>query len=85
LIAEYNVAEKMAKLILYVFIALLAASLIMGAPDKCGRHGDPVSIHILVHVFLIKPLLLFHTDFFKIHDTAIINRRKMRKMILPFS
>ncbi|XP_011051729.1 PREDICTED: omega-conotoxin-like protein 1 [Acromyrmex echinatior] len=34
----------MAKLMLYVFIALLAASLIMGAPDKstkCGRHGDP--------------------------------------------
>ncbi|EZA59908.1 hypothetical protein X777_16111 [Ooceraea biroi] len=34
----------MAKLVLYVFIALLAASLIMGAPqDKssCGRHGDP--------------------------------------------
>jgi len=47
LIAEYNVAEKMAKLMLYVFVALLAASLIMGAPDKCGRHGDPVSIHIL--------------------------------------
>ncbi|XP_018317292.1 omega-conotoxin-like protein 1 [Mycetomoellerius zeteki] len=31
----------MAKLMLYVFVALLAASLIMGAPDKCGRHGDP--------------------------------------------
>jgi len=45
LIAEYNVAEKMAKLILYVFIALLAASLIMSAPDRCGRHGDPVSTY----------------------------------------
>ncbi|XP_020300439.1 omega-conotoxin-like protein 1 [Pseudomyrmex gracilis] len=45
----------MAKVMLYVFVALLAASLIMGAPDKrrissqlssstqrnCGRHGDP--------------------------------------------
>ncbi|KAG5327581.1 OCLP1 protein, partial [Pseudoatta argentina] len=33
----------MAKLMLYVFVALLAASLIMGAPDKtkCGQHGDP--------------------------------------------
>ncbi|KYN16117.1 PREDICTED: omega-conotoxin-like protein 1 [Trachymyrmex cornetzi] len=31
----------MAKLMLYVFVVLLAASLIMGATDKCGRHGDP--------------------------------------------
>ncbi|XP_012531826.1 omega-conotoxin-like protein 1 [Monomorium pharaonis] len=33
----------MAKLMLYVFVALLAVSLIMAAPDKpnCGRHGDP--------------------------------------------
>lgn len=48
----------MAKLVLYIFVALLAASLIMGAAqDKrnCGRHGDPVSIHILAcFTFLIK-------------------------------
>ncbi|XP_011644465.1 omega-conotoxin-like protein 1 [Pogonomyrmex barbatus] len=31
----------MAKLILYVFIALLAASLIMADTKSCGRHGDP--------------------------------------------
>nr|AFJ94683.1 ckin1 precursor [Solenopsis invicta] len=33
----------MAKLMMYVFVALLAASLIMAAPDKatCKRHGDP--------------------------------------------
>lgn len=58
LITDY-VVNKMAKVMLYVFVALLAASLIMGAPDKrrissqlssstqsnCGRHGDPVSIY----------------------------------------
>ncbi|XP_011706800.1 PREDICTED: omega-conotoxin-like protein 1 [Wasmannia auropunctata] len=32
----------MAKLMLFVFVTLLAATLIMGATDKtCGRHGDP--------------------------------------------
>ncbi|XP_029174238.1 omega-conotoxin-like protein 1 [Nylanderia fulva] len=37
----------MAKLILFIFVALLATSLIMAAPDKsnsCGRHGDPCSV-----------------------------------------
>ncbi|XP_050460933.1 omega-conotoxin-like protein 1 [Cataglyphis hispanica] len=31
----------MAKLILYVFIALLATSLIMADKSNCRRHGDP--------------------------------------------
>ncbi|KAH0949331.1 hypothetical protein HN011_008619 [Eciton burchellii] len=32
----------MARLLLYVFVALLAVSVVMGASrDKCGRHGDP--------------------------------------------
>ncbi|XP_043258043.1 omega-conotoxin-like protein 1 [Colletes gigas] len=30
----------MAKLILYVFIALLATTLVVSAPESCGRHGD---------------------------------------------
>lgn len=46
--------EKMAKLILFIFVALLATSLIMAAPDKstCGRHGDPVSIYTYLFILL---------------------------------
>lgn len=62
-VAEYNIAEKMAKLLLYVFVALLTVSLIMAAAtDKpttptCGRHGDPVSI-LASFIFLIKLFFL---------------------------
>lgn len=80
MIAEYDIAEKMAKLMLYVFVALLAATLIMGAPDKsqCGRHGDPVSICILAYfIFLIK-LLFLSFSFFK---NTLRSTRKMRKVL----
>ncbi|XP_076166862.1 omega-conotoxin-like protein 1 [Ptiloglossa arizonensis] len=30
----------MAKLMLYIFITLLATTVIMAAPQSCGRHGD---------------------------------------------
>lgn len=87
MIAEYNTAEKMAKLMLYIFVALLAASLIMGAPDKCGRHGDPVSICILTcFIFLIKPFFCNSYVFFKYATINEENKeRALSLMILPSS
>lgn len=53
----------MAKLVLYVFVALLAASFIMAdnsGKRNCGRHGDPVSILTVVHlIFLLSRRVTF--------------------------
>lgn len=81
----------MAKLMLYVLVALLATSFIMAAPDKklstssCGRHGDPVSICTFAcFIFLINIFFLSLSFFKNAFSAATINKENGEKVLSTY-